>query len=408
MTNENTPRERLRLLVLTSTFPRWEDDDEPTFVFELCRRLAAEFDVWVLAPHAPGAKTLETLNGLTVVRFRYFFAWGEVLAYRGGILANLRRNPLCYFLVPLFMLSQLTALVRLLLRERIDIVHAHWLIPQGLVAVAANFLARRAAILVCTAHGSDLYGLRGKFFSLLKRAVMRRSDAVVVVSQAMKKHAASLGGDPKKISVISMGVDATNTFAPSSHQSRHDKELLFVGRLIAQKGLESLVRALPQVSKFHPDITLTVVGRGPQEQRLRELSRALGVVRNVRFLGAVANERLPELFRRAAVCIFPSVMEEGFGLVCAEALACECPVIASDLAAVREIVVDGETGLLFPRADSDELARKILVLLANPVLRHTLGKAGREFVSQRFDWQMIAQRYCELLAKSHATRAQGI
>lgn len=393
--------------MLTSTFPRWEGDSEPPFVFELCRRLDADFDVWVLAPHAPGAKTHETLSGLTVVRFRYFFERGETLAYRGGILANLRSNRLRYLLVPLFLVCQLAVLLRLLAQERFDIVHAHWLIPQGLVAVAARLLSRRAPALLCTAHGSDLHGLRGALFSTLKRLVMQRSDAVTVVSQTMKNHAVSLGAEPEKISVISMGVDTANTFTPAEHPARRNNELLFVGRLTAQKGVELLVRAMPHVVTNRPDASLMIVGRGPHKKALQALSEALGVARNVKFLGAVANEKLPELYRRAAVLVFPSATEEGFGLVCVEALACECPVIASDPPAVREIVLNGETGLLFKQGDSDELGQKILALLADPTLRHSLGKAGRESVSQRFDWQLVVQRYGDLLTRSIAIKNQG-
>jgi len=407
VTRDNTGQKRKRLLVLTSTFPRWEGDHEPPFVFELCRRLRTDFDVWVLAPHAPCAKTRETLSGVTVVRFRYFFEWGETLAYRGGILANLRNNRLNYLLVPLFLVCQLAVLLRLLAQERFDIVHAHWLIPQGLVAVAAKLVFRPTPALLCTAHGSDLYGLRGRLFSALKRLVMRRSDAVSMVSQTMKEHAVALGAEPEKISVISMGVDTANTFMPAEHPARSNDELLFVGRLTAQKGVELLVRALSYVVSARPDTTLTVVGQGPQKEPLRALSEVLGVARNVKFLGAVANENLPELYRSATVLVFPSATEEGFGLVCVEALACECPVIASDLPAVRELILNGETGLLFKRGDSDELAHKILALLDDPTLRHSLGKAGREFVSQWFDWQIVAQRYGDLLTRLIAMKNQG-
>lgn len=407
MTSDNTGQKRKKVLVLTSTFPRWEGDNEPPFVFELCRRLSPDFDVWVLAPHAPGAKTRETMNGLTVVRFRYFFEWGETLAYQGGILANLRNNQLRYLLVPWFLICQLAALLRLLARERFDIVHAHWLIPQGLVAVAARLLSRRAPTLLCTAHGSDLYGLRGRLFSALKRLVMHRSNAVSMVSQAMKEHAVALGAEPEKISVISMGVDMTNTFTPAEHPARCNDELLFVGRLTAQKGLELLIRAMPRVVESHPGATLTIVGRGPHEKALQALSKALGLGQSVKFLGAIANEKLPERYRRATALVFPSITEEGFGLVCVEALACECPVIAADLPATREIVLDGETGLLFRTGNSDELTCKILALLDSPALRQSMGRAGRKFVSQRFDWQIVAHRYSDLLTRSISIQHQG-
>ena len=396
-----------RVLVLTSTFPRWLGDNEPPFVFELCRRLGNDFDVWVLAPHAPGAKTRETLSGMTIVRFRYFFEWGETLAYRGGILANLRNNQFNFLLIPLFFVCQLVALLRLIAQQRFNIVHAHWLIPQGLVAVAAKLVVRPAPVLLCTAHGSDLYGLRGRFFSALKRLVMRRSDALSMVSLAMKVHAVALGGEAEKISVISMGVDTANTFIPAEHSKRRNDELLFVGRLTTQKGGELLIRALPQVLSTRPDTALAVVGSGPQLESLRALSKMLGVARNVKFLGAVANESLPDLYRNATMLVFPSATDEGFGLVCVEALACECPVIASDLPAARELILNGETGLLFKPGDSDELAHKILALLADPALRHSMGKAGREFVSQRFDWKIVARRYGELLTGLIAMKSPG-
>lgn len=406
MTSDKTTQ-RKRLLVLTSTFPRWEGDNEPPFVFELCRRLGTDFDVWVLTPHAPGAKKRETMNGLTVVRFRYFFEQGETLAYQGGILANLRSNRLRYLLVPLFLVCQLAALLRLLARERFDVVHAHWLIPQGLVAVAAKLVLRRTPALLSTAHGSDLYGLRGALFSALKRVVIRRSNAVTVVSQAMKNHAVSMEAGPERISVISMGVDMANTFMPGGHLARCNEELLFVGRLTTQKGLELLIRAMPHVVKTRPGVTLTIVGRGPHEKTLQALSKALGLAQSIKFLGAIANEKLPELYRRATALVFPSLTDEGFGLVCVEALACECPVIASDLPAAREIVLDGETGLLFRTGDRAELTGKILALLDSPVLRQSMGRAGRKIVSQQFDWQIVARRYSDLLTRSIDIQNQG-
>ncbi len=395
MKNNPTPG-RKRLLVLTSTFPRWRGDREPPFVYELSRRLAEDFDVWVLAPHAPGACLRESWGGLRVVRYRYFFGALEALAYQGGILANLRRNPLCYLLVPLFMLAQLIALVRLVEREGIDVIHAHWLIPQGMVAVAGRWLCRRKPALLCTSHGSDLYGLRGPFFRAVKRWVMAQADGLTVVSKAMKDYAVGLFGEPGKISVLSMGVDGSGVFVPDENAARGEDELLYAGRLTEQKGVVSLIRALPVIHRQHPLVTLTVAGAGPQEKELRVLSRELGVERQVRFLGAVDNARLPELYRRATAFVFPS-LGEGFGLVCVEALFCGCPVVASDLPAVREIVGDGDVALLFPPGDSDKMASRVLDLLADRALQRRLGQAGRAWAVRRYDWQGVAKAYSTLL-----------
>jgi len=389
---------RKKLLVLTSTFPRWEGDTEPPFVFELCKRLSPDFDIWVLAPHAPGAKTREMMDNLTVVRFRYCFERGETLAYRGGILANLRDNRLRYLLVPMFFGSQLFALLRLLCHCKFDIVNAHWLIPQGLTATAARTLFFRSfPALLCTVHGSDLNGLQGPLMTALKRLVIRRSDALATVSAAMNSCLRSLGTGVDNTSVISMGIDTLNTFLPSHKTKRHSAEILFVGRLSAQKGTETLIRAMPDVLRHCPDSKLRIIGRGPERAFLEALSQQLGIKQSIEFLGPVNHEDLPEFYRKATVFVFPSLTAEGFGLVCVEALACECPVIASDLPAAQEIIQDGQTGLLFQQGNEKELAQKIIALLANPSLRYQMGKAGRSFVTPRYDWTTTALRYRDLL-----------
>jgi len=103
---ENKPN----LLVLTSTFPRWEGDKEPPFVFELSKRLTTHFNVHLLTPHAPNAQLKENIANLEITRFKYFFTRFQTLAYNGGILANLKRNPWLYLLVPLFILGECIAL----------------------------------------------------------------------------------------------------------------------------------------------------------------------------------------------------------------------------------------------------------------------------------------------------------
>ncbi len=132
------------ILVLASTFPRWKDDVEPPFVYELCRRLSKTFSVHVLAPHASGAAVEDQMEGIRVTRYRYFFSRWENLAFHGGILANLKQNPLRYALVPFFIMAQLVVLIRLLNRCQFDCIHAHWLIPQGLIAITACLFMKSA------------------------------------------------------------------------------------------------------------------------------------------------------------------------------------------------------------------------------------------------------------------------
>jgi glycosyltransferase involved in cell wall biosynthesis len=381
--------------VLTSTFPRWRGDSEPPFVFELCQRLAERFNVLVLAPHAPGAKLHETIGPLEVRRFRYFFTPWESLAYRGGIMANLKQNWLRYLLIPFFMAAEFASVVSLLRKHRIDAIHAHWVIPHGVVAIAARALiAGPKPAIVCTSHGSDLLGLTGRMFEWLQKAVISRVDKLTVVSAALREEAMRLV-DRGDVEVIPMGTDLTRTFTPPLASGRSDYELLFVGRLVEQKGVQYLVAAMGGILARHPQTILTIVGDGPARENLQRLVETSGLGACVRFLGSVENSALNELYERATVFVSPS-LTEGFGLTLVEAMGCACAVVATDLPAVRGIVVDGLSGLLCTKGESADIAAKVCTLLDHPDLRERMGHAGREHV-RSFDWVPISRRYIALI-----------
>lgn len=396
--NDNSTH-RLRVLVLTSTFPRWENDPEPAFVFELSRRLGTAFDVTVLAPRTPGSEMRGNMAGLNVIRFPYFFRrWENLATHSGGILNRLRSNPFNYLLVPLFLLGELVALIRLLRTERFSLIHAHWLIPQGLIAVIGMTLAQCRIPLLCTSHGGDLFALRGTIFQRLKCLVMDRSQALTVVSQSMQKNAVGMGVAPDKVQVISMGVDLKHRFTPDPTVERSAGELLFVGRFVEKKGLRILLEAMPKVLAKHPAMRLTVAGAGPLEAELFELTRRLGISNQVDFLGMVPQSKLPALYRRAKLAVFPFLVaksgdQEGFGLVQVEAMGCGCPIIAGDLPAIHDSITHEENGLLFPPGNPEALADTIIRALNDPALCSRIARDARKRALEQFDWEIVAEKY---------------
>lgn len=402
---KNISKNRPCVLVLTSTFPRWENDPEPAFIFDLCRRLIPYYDITVLAPRTPGGKMLETIAGLNIVRFPYFFnRWEKLAMHGGGILNKLKSNPIYYLMVPFFLLGQLLVLVRLLRHGRFDLIHAHWLIPQGLISALGIILSRRRIPLVCTSHGGDLFALKGWALQRLKRWVMDKSVAVTVVSQTMKNKVVDMGISPDKVQVISMGVDVKHLFTPDSKIKRNSHDLLFVGRLVEVKGLPVLLRAIPKLLVNKPDIRLSVAGAGPLKAGLKELALQLNISDKVDFLGMVAQKHLPALYQRATLAIFPFIMtksgiQEGFGLVVVEAMGCECPVIAGDLPAIHDSITHGESGLLVPSGNSGALADTILRALNDPDLCLKLAREGRKRVVGEFDWEVVAGKYAGLYGK---------
>jgi glycosyltransferase involved in cell wall biosynthesis len=390
-----------RILVLTSTFPRWKDDEEPSFVFELCSRLKSQYLIHVLAPHFPGAKTYEYLEGIHIKRFRYFITPWQRLAYQGGILAKLRHNPWQYGLLPFFFLGELFSLIRLLRSYRFHLIHAHWLIPQGLVAVVARLIVGSDISLLCTSHGGDLYGLRGRLMGRIKRWVASKANALTVVSSAMFDEVTGLGADHGRVQVIPMGTDLRGRFVPP-RERRKGERILFVGRLVEKKGVEYMIRAFPLIHEKYPGARLRIVGDGPERGVLEGMCAELGLEDRVHFLGAVKNELLPELYGGSDVVVFPSVVSkdgdrEGFGLVLVEALGCECATVVTDLPAMRDIIIDGKTGLVVPQKNIQQLAEKVVCLLDDPEMSRLLGKEGRKYVTKRYDWEIIARQYSALI-----------
>lgn len=392
-----------RILVLTSTFPRWRGDTEPPFVLELCRRLAEHFNIHILAPHAAGSEFETTFDGMRVTRYRYSFACLENLAYRGGILENLKQNRCRYGLIPFFLLFQTLAIQKLLRRFPFDLIHAHWIIPQGACAVLTSHLHRTGPPLLCTSHGGDLYGLISKPMVWLKRFVLDRAEAVTTVSRRMRDDIGSLGIDPGKIHVIPMGVDLQTRFVPSVRQ-KTTKSLLFVGRVVEKKGLRFLIEALPEILEKHPDAKLRVAGDGQELNAMKKLAYDFGLTGHVHFLGAVANETLPGLYQTSDVVVFPSIVakggdREGFGLVLVEALGCGCAVVATDLPAMQDIIEDGRTALIVPQRNARRIVNAIVRLLDDEDLRICLGKTGRRAVASRFDWENVTERYAKIYNK---------
>ena len=395
--------ERPCLLVLASTYPRWENDNEPGFVHELAKRLHGYFRVLVLCPHAHGAKHNEVIDGVEIIRYQYAPARMQTLVSNGGIVNNLKQNRWKYLLLPSFFLMQIWHAWVICQRERVDIVHAHWLMPQGLVAALLGFIAGRKIPFLVTSHGADLFALKSNIFIAIKRFVLNRATKVTVVSHAMLNPMAALGASGNKVSVLSMGVDMVSRFIPPKHMVRPQNQLLFVGRLVEKKGLRYLLDALPFILRGNPEIRLSVVGFGPEEKFLKAKVQSLGLERAVEFLGAFSQPELPSLYQRATLLVAPFVEaksgdQEGLGLVLVEAIGCACPVLAGNVAAVSELL---EPEWQIDVRDPQLLAERILQLLAAPATLNEQVLLLRERTFARFDWTHVAVCYANQLYEIH-------
>ena len=395
-----------KLLVTTSTFPRWKNDTDPPFVYELSRRLAKHFDITVLTPNYPGALASEKMAGLQVHRFRYFFKKLELLAGSEGILPTLKKRPLFNLLVPFFLLGELLALLKLTRKTKPDIIHAHWILPQGFIAALAQKIT--GVPYIVTTHGGDIYGMQGRLTTALKRYALHNAAHVTVVSKDIRQIIKQKFGEDILTEVISMGVDSQlfhpGKKAPSFRENYKISGpfLLFVGRLTEKKGARYLIEAMPAVLKNFPESKLLIIGTGELHQELILLSESLGLQDSVIFTGAIPNNELPEYFATADIFVGPSVTAtggdtEGFGLTFVEAAMSGCIVVASDVGGISDIIEDEKTGYLVRGKSPAAIADALCTILKQTNTLADMGIAARQKMISQFDWQVIADQYAKVL-----------
>lgn len=396
---------RPSLLVLTSTLPRWSGDPEPRFVLDLAKSLREDYHVTILAPQAPGAAAREVMDGVEVRRFRYApLRMLEQLAAPGAIMSNLRARSSLAVLIPGFFIGQLVALVRLLRRGRYDVVHCHWMIPQGLTVLACSKFMRTPPLLL-TCHGTDVYALNSTWIRILKRAILRRADAITVVSRQMAKFLSESFGAHvlDNCEQISMGVDLS-LFRRSERQPPIDEyRVLYAGRLSEGKGVRFLLRAFADPRLADPRITLRIAGAGPLRARLEAETAELGLAGRVRFLGALPHEDLAREMAMASIFCLPSISDasgarEGLPTVLLEAAASGLPIIASDVGGSSDFIRAGETGWLVEPGSEDALAEALADAFHHPHLAERMASAVNARV-QDFAWPRVAERYARVIER---------
>ena len=170
--------------------------------------------------------------------------------------------------------------------------------------------------------------------------------------------------------------------------------VMYVGRLVPHKGVEFLLEA---VEMMRPTAHLVIVGKGPWLETLKDSANRLRVADRVVFAGSVPWSELPNYYRAADVCVLPSISRlEAFGLVGLEAMASERPVVLSDIPGVREVIEDGQEGLLARPTDPEDIANKVNVLLDGPQLRAEMGAKGRKRVLENFTWDVVGRQFRDI------------
>lgn len=276
-------------------------------------------------------------------------------------------------------------LKRVLRIEKPDILHAHYATSYCLIAALSGFHP-----LIVSVWGSDVYDFPNESFinKTAVKYIFRKADRVLSTSEAMARETSKYTS--KKILITPFGVDTSLFRKVDGFTPNKGRFVVGTVKTIAPKyGIEYLVKAFAEVVRKNPDLdcSLEIVGKGPQEKQIKALVADLNLGEKVVFRGYVENSLLPEVYSSFSVAVFLSVLDsESFGVSAVEAMACECPVVVSNVDGFKEVVKDGETGIIVPKYNYTDAAKGIQRFIDDSTLAAQMGENGRKRVQSLYEW----------------------
>jgi glycosyltransferase involved in cell wall biosynthesis len=398
----------MKLLIVTSNYPRWERDTTTPFVHNFARELVSQgVQVRVLAPHFVGAKTKETIDGVEIRRFRYWLPLsGQTVCYQGGALGNLTKNPFNKLKLPTLVFAELIATIKEILFWKPDVVNSHWLLPQGFVAALACKLTRTKH--VATVHGGDVFALNSPLFRKLKKFAINNSSLVTVNSSVTEKVTKELAPDSNtpflKLPTGILPLQVLDKTKISELRTRlqkksEEKLILFVGRLSEEKGVREAIQATAKLINSKYSVRLVIIGEGHEKEDFKTVAGDLDINESVDFIGWVENKDVYYYFSACDVFVGPSKTAangqvEAQGLTFIEAMLAGCPVIGANSGGIIDAVIHDKTGWLVEPNDADSLATAVEKVLFTETERvDSIVQYAKNFAHKTYQLENITNKF---------------
>lgn len=394
-----------RVLMLSWEFPPHTVGGLARHVYQLSRALVPLGVNLHVVTNNPGGKGkgYENLDGVQVHRLTTFQPEGAGTSFHHWI-----------FQLNLVIFQYVRQLTRQL--GPFDLVHAHdWLVAYGASYLKDSGKTPLLATIHATEYGRNqgIHTEQQKYINEVEWWLTYEAWRVIVCSHYMQQELEDifhLPGD--KIRVIPNGVDP-DSLKPESFPykwrekyARPQEKIVFsVGRLVWEKGLDTLLEAVPLVVQEHPAVKFVIAGTGPQGEELQQQARRSGIQDRVLFTGLVTDQERNRLYACSDIAVFPSRYEP-FGIVALEAMAARVPVVVGNTGGLGEIIEHGSDGFKFPPGDAPQLARAITRLLKEPGLAEVINHNAWQKVIFQYNWQEIAVQtrkvYMEVLKERKA------
>ena len=391
-----------RFLFLTQTYPRRPGDTTGPFIRDLARGLVrAGDDVTVLTPHAKDVPATWDDDGVVVESFRYAPESLELVGYSRSLDKDERIKGGSALSAPLYMVGAWRAVRRCLARRPFDLVQAHWVVPNALVAVPAVGRLPLAVGL----HGSDVFLAEKPVVRTMVGRALARTQVLTGCSPELVDRVCALGFPREKAHVIPYGVDSS-LFAPDRGRRSLWRQklnvsdsaplLVSVGRMATKKGYQVLLERIDQLMEGQPDLHLVLAGGGDRQAEFQAAAQPWSD--RIHFPGAVLRDTLPDLYRAADGFFLPAVHDpqgnvDGLPNVILEAMATGLPVVTTTVSGIPLAIEDGANGFLVPEQDAPALIGAIDRLLADPDRARAMGEEGRRRAVDHHHWDTIAGRY---------------
>jgi len=371
---------KTNLLFITTKFPP-SFGGISTYSYELGRHLADEFEkVIILTLSQKGHDCFDLNQKFEVIRVP-----------RVPFLSSFLLLLFSFVIIPKYKINKIFA--------------SSWF-SEGVIAYACSWVFRMDYYIGC--HGWELNVWKKTFFRRrLMLMALKNARFLFAVSSYTESILLSLGIFKGKIAIIPNGIDFKR-FSKKINSSRlvenyglkNKKILLTVASLIKMKGIDLVIKSLPEVLGKVPDAAYIIVGDGPERNNLEDLAIKLGLKEKVIFAGSLKypSERLLEFYAASDLFILPSYKVkddpriECFGIVFLEAMASGKPVIGTDSGGIKEVIADNKTGLLVQQGNIKNLSAAIIQILSNKTLAEKFGNAGIKH-AKKFDWAITAEKY---------------
>jgi len=342
------------------------------YVYYLSKELVRRgHQIEVICANEPQSINIDNIEGIKVKRLFYL-----------GRIANTNITP---------------QLPLILSQEDYDIIHTH--IPTPWSADWSAVLSKiKNKPLVITYHndiiGEGIVDYIARFYnSTFLKLLLKRADKIIITQPSYLKSSNYLRDYQDKIEVIPNGVDV-DKFQP--RKTFNDDYTIFFLSLLDEfhryKGLDYLLKSLQIVKKEIPNFKLVVGGKGVLVDYYKKMAVSMGLIDNVEFTGFISDDEIVGYYNQANVFVLPSTssLQEGFGIVALEALACQTPVITTDIVGVAEDLDTINGGLVVPPKDVVKLAEAIIIIFKDRELQKEMGKRGRKLVMEKYTWKSVA------------------